>query len=94
MALQSGQTVYSQITSTGDGYGFELAAPLYNELQLLAFAVRFPRAALQSHPWWVAKNTKLPLLTTGVPFLQAEPPWRQIRKRPAMPLLSIHREMA
>lgn len=59
MALQSGQTVYSQITSTGDGYGFELAVPLYNELQPAGvLAVAFSLEGLLSNhiPWWVAQK--------------------------------------
>lgn len=68
MALQSGQTVYSQTTSIGGHYGFELAAPLYKGMQPAGvLAVTFSLEGLLSNhiPWWVAQKYQVAFADSG-----------------------------
>lgn len=68
MALQSGQTVYSQTTAIGGHYGFELAAPLYKGMQPAGvLAVTFSLEGLLSNhiPWWVAQKYQVAFTDSG-----------------------------
>ncbi|HEX7109297.1 MAG TPA: PAS domain S-box protein [Aestuariivirga sp.] len=68
MALQSGQTVYSQAIPTGGGYGFELTVPIYKGLQPAGvLAAEFSLEGLLSNhiPWWVAQKYQVAFVDNG-----------------------------
>ena len=68
MALQSGQTVYSQAIPTGGGYGFELTVPIYKGLQPAGvLAAEFSLEGLLSNhiPWWVAQKYQVAFADNG-----------------------------
>jgi two-component system, LuxR family, sensor histidine kinase DctS len=68
IALQAGQTSYSQAVPNGSGYGFELAVPLYYGLRpagVLAASFSLDGLLNNHIPWWVAQKYQVAFADTG-----------------------------